>query len=386
MLKEKILTLLKKNKSKKEIANELNTSLRYVNMVNQQNKTSYKIEKLTKTIQLLRDELRIERRIKRKDIRSINSIEKYLSEISKHISSYKIPKLKTYDFKRRKFEGIFQLSDLHFNEIVSDLEENKYDFYIASKRLKKYTLEAVKIFKIYNVSDVLIAMTGDILGSNRREDEKLNLATNRAKAVIIGTFLIENVIRELNEFFNIKITMVCGNESRSYDVGESDIIMSDNYDFILYNMLKMIFSKNLDMFIDGDVYKKILKIQNRNILFFHGHNLNNNPELQIEKIIGQVAVSNRISLDYVIFGHIHECQISDFFARSSSLIGGNTYTSNKLNLISKASQNIHLISENSIYSFKIDLQNTDDIIGYDLNSDFQIHKNNKNQNTFLNIS
>ena len=381
MLKEDILSHIKKNeKTKKEIAELLSTSTRYINSVIQEDKDDYKLQNLTKTVQKLRDEQRIEKKIKRIEFRKNNSLEKYVSGISNKLSKCIISPLKKHNFEEQEHEGIFQLSDLHFNEIISDLEENEYDFQIASKRLQKYTHEAIKFFKNFNIKKVLIAMTGDVLGSDRREDEKLNMATNRAKATIIGTFLIQNVIQELNEFFDIKIIMVCGNESRSFEIGDSDMIFSDNYDFVLYNMLKMLFKDNLDMFVDGDVYKKIVKIKNKNIMFLHGHNLKSNVEAQIEKMIGQISANNKITLDYIIFGHIHQCQISDFYARSSSLSGGNTYSSNRLQLISKASQNIHIVSENTIHSIKIDLQNIDKFSGYEIYPGFEIKNKMKNDN------
>ena len=402
MLKENILIYIDNNIPKKEIAKKLNTSTRYINQVIQEdtqekkfNKLSEtvkqlqagrdqeakKIKDLSRTIQKLRDEQRIERKIKRIGNRDYSSFEKYITTISEKLSYHKIPSLKKHENTiENDYEGIFQLSDLHFNELISDLEENAYDFLVASKRLKKYTQEAIKHFKTYDIKKVLIAMTGDILGSDRRVDEKLNMATNRAKATIIGTFLIENVIRELNEHFEIKIAMVCGNESRSFELGDSDMIFSDNYDFVLYNMLKMLFKDNLDMFVDGDVYKKILKIKNKHIMMLHGHNLKSNVETSIEKMIGQISSNNKITLDYIIFGHIHQCQISDFYARSSSLSGGNAYSSNKLQLVSRSSQNIHIVSEHSLHSIKIDLQDTDGIEGYELYPGFEIQNKKKIKN------
>ena len=387
--KEKIIDEIKNKKlSKNEIAKKCNATIRYVNKIIFGQNVDNKLFESEKVIQKLRDQQRIERKIKREDYRKYNASDNYLSEIAKQIKKFEIPELKIHKNKNKnknkylsedEYEGIFQLSDIHFNEIISDLSENKYDFEIASKRLKSFVTEAIKIFKQNFVKKILIAMTGDVLGSDRRIDEKLNQATNRSKATIIGTFLLEQVIRELNAHFDIKIAMVAGNESRVFELSSSDIVFSDNYDFMLYNLLKMIFRKNLNMFIDSEnenIYRKIVKIKNKNILLLHGHNLGKNPELDVTKLIGQISASNDIPIDYVLFGHIHQCQISDFYARSSSLSGGNAYSTNQLKLISKASQNIHLISEKSIHSIKIDLQDTSGIMGYPINNDFYIHKSN----------
>ena len=377
--KENILSEVKKNTSKKEIVKNYSVSLRYINDLIQKEKINEELYKNQLTIQKLRDTQRIERKIKREDYRQNNSNEEYLSEISRNLKNFQLPDLKVHRKSNYKeeFEGIFQLSDLHFNEIISDLYENQYDFDIASRRLKKYVKMATNIFKNFSIKKVLIAMTGDILGSDRRADEKLNQATNRSKATIISVFLLEQVIRELNANFDIKIAMVCGNESRVYEPGDSDIVFSDNYDFMLYYFLKTIFRNNQDIFFDPEnenIYRKIIKINGKNILFLHGHNIGkSNTETDIIKLQGQLSSTCNVPLDYVIFGHIHQCQIADFYARSSSLSGGNAYSTNNLKLISRASQNIHLVSKKSIMSIKIDLQNVDDVFGYPLNDNFHIN-------------
>ena len=115
-------------------------------------------------------------------------------------------------------------------------------------------------------------------------------------------------------------------------------------------------------------------------MMLHGHNLKSNVETSIEKMIGQISSNNKITLDYIIFGHIHQCQISDFYARSSSLSGGNAYSSNKLQLVSRSSQNIHIVSEHSLHSIKIDLQETDGIEGYELYPGFEIQNKKKIKN------
>jgi len=74
-----------------------------------------------------------------------------------------------------------------------------------------------------------------------------------------------------------------------------------------------------------------------------------------------------IIIHYVLFGHLHSAMIGDFSARSSSLVGSNSYNENALNLVGRASQNIGLFYTNGNRDIlKVDLQNTDNIIGYDI--------------------
>ena len=56
------------------------------------------------------------------------------------------------------------------------------------------------------------------------------------------------------------------------------------------------------------------------------------------------------------------------------MVGSNDYSDKKLNLISKASQNIHIIyDKNRRDSIKIDLQNTDEIEGYNIDKSLEAY-------------
>ena len=81
-----------------------------------------------------------------------------------------------------------------------------------------------------------------------------------------------------------------------------------------------------------------------------------------------------INLRFVIFGHIHEACIADMYSRSSSLVGGNSYSENGLMLTSRASQNIHIQYDNGeIDSIKVDLQDVENIVGYPIQEELEAY-------------
>ena len=55
---------------------------------------------------------------------------------------------------------IVQVADTHFNELVSDLKNNKYDFEIASKRLQKFAHYIKEYANFYNIKEIFIGITG----------------------------------------------------------------------------------------------------------------------------------------------------------------------------------------------------------------------------------
>ena len=126
----------------------------------------------------------------------------------------------------------------HF-EIGEDI--NLMDFEIASKRCKHFVKKATKYFKAFGVTNILVAMTGDLLNSDRRLDELLNMATNRAKATFLAVDILQQVIMDLNSNFNVSVAMVTGNESRvKKDWGWSKTLASDNYDFTIFKTLSTV--------------------------------------------------------------------------------------------------------------------------------------------------
>jgi len=250
------------------------------------------------------------------------------------------------------------------------MENNRYDFQIASKRCKLMVIQAIEYFKIHNVSTILFAMTGDLLNSDRRLDELLSQATNRSKATFLAVDIIRQMLLELNSHFNVSVASVTGNESRiKDDIHWCEIIATDNYDFTIFNFLKYMFSgaKGIHFMISDDPFEQVVKIAKKNILLIHGHQIKGaKMEKTMQQIKGKYSARG-IIIDFVISGHLHSARIGDVFARGASVVGANDYSENGLQLTSRASQNIHIVNEyGNINSIKIDLQNCNHIDGYQI--------------------
>jgi predicted phosphodiesterase len=314
--------------------------------------------------QKYQDTNRIERKTFRQDSRVSNALEEYNKALIENFTNLR-PFTIVHEEFNNKAVGVIQLSDIHFNELIN-IEGNQYDFKIASKRLKLLCAKAKMYFSNMDISNVLVAFTGDILNNDKLLDKLLNQATNRAKATLLGFHILEQFICDLNQSFNISIASVTGNEGRAnIELGYSNIMATDNYDFTIFNMLKIAFRGNKGInFIEGNGSEQIINIANNNILLLHGLSIKNEIEKSIQSMIGKYATKG-IIIDYVFIGHIHSARIGDLYARSSSLCGANAYSDYALNLASRASQNIGIFYDNKSHDvFKIDLQNTDNIQGY----------------------
>jgi len=325
--------------------------------------------RLVSANQKYKDLSRISRKQLREKVKSENAIIEYNKNLVEIFSKYKLPTfaVRKHSSNLKGATGVVHITDAHFNELV-DLVHNKYDFPIASKRLKLLALRAKQYFKPMGIQKILIAMTGDLMNSDRRLDELLSEATNRSKATFLAVNLLEHFILDLSKDFQLTVANVVGNESRlAKDVGWTEMMASDNYDFTIYNILKLIFRDSNIRMLDGNLLEQVVEISGQNVLLLHGNQLKaNSMEQSIQKIKGKYT-SQKIRIDFVLSGHLHSARIGDVYARGSSLVGANAYSDSALQLESRASQNLHVFYPNrNRDSIKIDLQITDDIKGYDI--------------------
>ena len=316
--------------------------------------------KLAKQKQSYQDINRIERKTFREYARIENAVGKYNEELVGIFDKHKLSELTKTHKRTSSAVGVIQFSDVHFNELV-DLEHNKYDFSIASKRCKYFVKRAIMYFKSQNISNILLVQSGDLLNSDRRLDELLNMATNRAKATFLAVDIFQQVILELNEHFNVSVCSVTGNESRvKKDWGWSKMIATDNYDYTIFHTLRYLFKDSKINFIDGDPTELIVEVAGQNLLVLHGNgSIKKGIDTSITQIMGRYKARG-INVDYVIFGHIHSARVGDNFSRSSSMVGANDYSEKALNLAGRASQNCYVFYKNGNRDgIKIDLQNYD---------------------------
>jgi len=334
--------------------------------------------RLAKSKQYFRDRNRIERKAFTEYARLDNATSDYSQALVRLLEKYNLAEFTIeHNHYSDTAVGIIHFTDAHFNELVN-LAINKYDFSIAAKRCQLLVSEAKLYFKSKNIHKILFAMTGDMLNSDRRLDELLAQATNRSKASLIAVRLIELMLLDLNEDFNVTVALVTGNESRvGKDVAWNDIVATDNYDWTIFNILEYLFrgSKGIQFIRNADPQEQVVKVYGKNILLIHGHQnkFKSNVEAGIQSIKGKYAARGTI-IDFIIFGHLHSAYIGDGFARGSSLVGANEYSDRGLQFTSRASQNIHIIySRDRIDSIKIDLQDIEGIEGYDIRREIEAY-------------
>jgi len=318
-------------------------------------------EKLQARLQKGMDLRRIEKGSFRNVARLSNALEEYNKELITVLKE-KGQKLvtKTHRVKEGSPVLILQLSDLHLNELVN-IKSNKYDFYVASQRLKMLADETISMGKHQKTNKLVIAVLGDLLNSDRRIDELLSMATNRAKATQLSIILLSQFLVHLNEHFNITLSGVTGNESRAkMEMGFGELLATDNYDFTIYDNLRiMLGDKKGFTFNMMQANEALIEVYGKNFLLIHGHQIGGaggDIQKKIQTVLGRFN-KHGVIVHYVLAGHIHNAYVSDYFARNASLVGSNSYSEEALNYVSWASQNLHIVKPNgAINSMRVDLQ------------------------------
>ncbi len=328
--------------------------------------------KSEKRLQKARDSNRLKNKSFREHARIENAVASYASEIKSILSDYQFktpPKTKKQSKRHNDKVGVVHWSDQHLNERVT-LPHNVYDWNVASKRLRKHTLEAIAYFKFKKIKSIIAAMSGDLINSDRRLDELMANAGNRSKASVLAVDLYQQALLELAEHFHVTVVSVCGNESRmTKEIGWEPEVVTDSYDFTIHEMLSLLLDKtNITFMAMDDPSAAIIDVMGFNLLVIHGHAsaIKKEKQQSVQSMIGRFTARGQV-IHMVIWGHLHEASIADNYARSSSLVGPNNYSEDSLGLLGRASQNLYVMHRTGGFDgLKVDLQHTDGIEGYEI--------------------
>jgi hypothetical protein len=328
---------------------------------------------LAKGKQRLQDINRIERKGFREASRLENAITAYSKAISETLEQFS-ERLFRFDVRTGPLDNskpvlLAHLSDIHGNELT-DLRSNKYDFEVMAKRLKLFAAEARVYGQALGAEKIVICFGGDLINSDRRMDELLSQATNRACASVLCVHLFAQFIADLRQDFFIDIFSVTGNEGRAKtEQAWSRQAVTDNYDFTIVKMLEKLFTFNkVDRglrFHPAQGNETYFQIHDQLFVLIHGHQLDCGSQKDVQAFIGAKAAQG-IKVTHILAGHIHCTLLSDWVSRNSSMAGSNAYSEEKLKFVSKAAQNLHIITGKRLNGLKVDLQNVEGVEGYDV--------------------
>ena len=327
------------------------------------------LSKLQKQKQNAQDTARITNKILREKNREDSVIEVLNDKFVQIFSTIDLPVKIEHEFPGDRYDAqriIVNLSDFHAQEEIKE-DFNQFNFFVLAQRLEKLADHALELAEMSKAVEIIVIATGDLINSDRRKAEVMVNATNRTRASILCATLIEQFILSLYSEYPVRVAFVCGNESRvDKDHGHEDALISDNFDFSVYNMLKMMLRHTDILFEDGRGSEQVIEVGKKSFLALHGDasSFGQDPRKGVTDKIAQYAMRG-ILIDYVIFGHLHGSMITDKFARCGSLCGGNAYSTYQLGFSTEAAQNVFIVGDD-IMGVRISLQNASDYVGYEV--------------------
>lgn len=323
---------------------------------------------LSASKQKLQDKNRIIAKISREDYRIFNLLEEMNRELISVINNKS--DLFNFNLKKHKMKennqkyGILTLADLHAGCLVEKKLglNNEYNFNILSNRMKYYVTKAIEEFKNHNVTDVLVVGLGDWISSQRRVAEKMTSATSLTRSILLTAHIVMQALIELQEYFNVSVIAVAGNESRLYDedkMSSSDWLVSHNGDYVIFHLMRQFLLDTPIRFYDSNFREIVVNYGGVRFLFLHGDTFKSiaGIEKKVKNIAGSHIMAKQQQIDYIMFGHFHHCRISDFFSCIGTMMGADYYSDRDLHYMNRASQALFIVNDGVVEGKRIDLQN-----------------------------
>lgn len=290
--------------------------------------------------------------------------EKLLEVLSNVVEEYTPFKFNPPYINKNNFnsdsEAAVQLSDWHFDELV-DYEQmlgiNEFSVAIAKKRIDKLFKNIVKNSQIFGITTINLLMLGDMISG-----ELHDLAENNELKLIESILQLSDYtaqhIRNLTKYFDkIKILGLVGNHSRTHQKPRYKNKQKENYEYLLYEVIKREVKKFATFDLPGS-YMKLHEIQDIPFLSLHGdiirggNGLNaipGNLSRDISLLAGTLGKSGK-RFDYVNMAHFHSSNITKAFQgakiiMNGSLIGANEFSLGALKKGEEPIQNYYIVQK-----------------------------------------
>jgi len=304
---------------------------------------------------------------------------------------YIVPKIQLVDFCKKQeipkpktnrgvSEACLLLSDSHIGETViyEQMEGyNEYDFNIFCSRLYlliRETIHTTLLMSSMSKLDTLnVFMLGDMVSGEIHEElMKTNELMSLQSCAMGALVFAQAIIKLLTVYKKIKIFCVVGNHGRTTKKKESKFGHINNYDWILYQLLRSYLlnyeKKNLVDFIIPDSLEAIACILNYRILYGHGDAIRmfyRTPFYGIENDSAKQQRMRRLNhgFDFRVMGHFHEqSNLKNEVLMNGSMIGPNEYGKNKLHEVAPPVQKFFEINEKYGigWEFNFNLTNADE--------------------------
>lgn len=276
-----------------------------------------------------------------------------------NIPEYCFDKVET---KNNDYEMIIQLSDLHIGYVIQNCKGNYFNWDIANKRIDKFIEEIHRYIKLYNITQVYVVNTGDVIEhSYLRQNQSQFCEFGQSEQINKAIEIIYRFLIAICKASNVSYYSVAGNHDRMSGDKKANM-QGDNADVIIARQLynyNEIAKKNKDSsefrltIIESDPFEEevILEVNGTKHKFIHGDG-------KIKD--GDRLLKSEMSMDddsYSLWrGHYHNFNIHSenngrYIISSGCLSGFNNYSTD-FGCKTSASQTIGIIGDGRVELIK----------------------------------
>lgn len=252
---------------------------------------------------------------------------------------------------------IVSLSDLHVGALV-DIEENKYNFEVAKRRMKEYRDRVISEIKSHEISEVYVINLGDAIEHPYMHNLAYNCEFNYSEQLENASDLIIEFIcglaHEDGGNVKVKVAGIGGNHDRIEEDKKKNLDGDHAVRHINLSIKQFIKHAKPDgiTYEQAQDYEHSIEINGINVKFVHGDLDSINDQNLVAKHCSQDGVDYTL----VVMGHYHhfwirEQGINKAVVGFGSLKGADGH-GKKIRKMSQASQGIIIVDEDGDYEVK----------------------------------
>lgn len=251
---------------------------------------------------------------------------------------------------------ICHITDWHIGYVINNCNGNNFNWEIANERVNKYISECKKYIELYNIRQVLVISTGDMIeNSYMRETQAHDCEFLQSMQIHKATKLIYRLLVALAEDCNVVFGGIAGNHDRmsgdkkkNYEGDNANVLITEHIKDLIEisdcERITVLDTNYNDSEINIDVCGLSCK-------FIHGDRYKNDKH-SLSKIIS----SDNKFYDLIFSGHLHNFSIESenhgrYAISTGCLSGYNNYSKN-FYCSSIASQTIAILKENEVEMIK----------------------------------
>ena len=239
----------------------------------------------------------------------------------------------------------------NLNPIIKNYKGNTYNYEILRLRLAEIIKEAKKICDMYDITEVIVVNTGDVIEhvAMRETQQAFECEFNLSQQILKAIKTLYEFVTTVSEFANVRFISVGGNHSRASGSKNANI-QGDNSNIVILGALQMLFAENervevveIDEIDDSCEFE----VNGLKFLALHG----DNRPADCKKLFDSENV------DVILRGHFHNFNVATqdnggYVITCGSAFGYNPYSKKSIGATAQASQTLILVGDKKIEFIK----------------------------------